>query len=203
MGIKSISSPLGFTAWWQLARQCPVGFNNDPSFATVCGKWIHQHSYGKSPFFMGKSTINIYKSPFSSIFNSYVTNYQRVHVCVWLSACRSYRFWNRTIEHIWTCVCVFSCEDIWTIEPELKWPWVTGFLIAKLGDHGKLRGEVFQVVALFLHVALRNEPATAPRCVVRPWELRKLDGKKPWCVLSTPVQQSLWMLPVVICLTAP
>ena len=76
------------------------------------------------------------------------------------------------------CVCVW---------PDIKWPWVTGFLIAKLGDHGKLRGEVFQVVALFLHVALRNEPAT----LAAGWHdlgmrLRKLDGKNgknPWCVL--------------------
>jgi len=31
------------------------------------------HSYGKSPFFIGKSTISM------AIFNSYVTNYQRVN----------------------------------------------------------------------------------------------------------------------------
>ena len=30
------------------------------------------HNYGKSPFLMGKSTISM------AIFNSYVTNYQRV-----------------------------------------------------------------------------------------------------------------------------
>jgi len=32
----------------------------------------HTKNYGKSPFLMGKSTISI------AIFNSYVTNYQRV-----------------------------------------------------------------------------------------------------------------------------
>jgi len=35
-----------------------------------CGK--QPHNYGKSPFLMGKSTISM------AIFNSYVTNYQRV-----------------------------------------------------------------------------------------------------------------------------
>jgi hypothetical protein len=31
------------------------------------------HKYGKSPFLMGKSTISM------AIFNSYVTNYQKLH----------------------------------------------------------------------------------------------------------------------------
>ena len=35
--------------------------------------WWCQNSYGKSPFFMGKSTISMV------IFNSYVSHYQRVH----------------------------------------------------------------------------------------------------------------------------
>ena len=43
----------------------------------------HTKNYGKSPFLMGKSTI------FIAIFNSYVTNYQRVSPCCprfsWLS----------------------------------------------------------------------------------------------------------------------
>ena len=37
---------------------------------------VNQHSCRKSPSLIGKSTIKV---PFSSIFNSYVANYQRVY----------------------------------------------------------------------------------------------------------------------------
>ena len=49
------------------------------------------HNYGKSQFFMGKSPFFMGKSPFlmgkstisMAIFNSYVTNYQRVYTCIY------------------------------------------------------------------------------------------------------------------------
>ena len=44
-----------------------MGFIGLPS-----GKRLH--NYGKSPLLMGKSTISM------AMFNSYVTNYQRVHI---------------------------------------------------------------------------------------------------------------------------
>ena len=39
-----------------------------------------QKNYGKSPFFMGKLTISM------AIFNSYVTNYQRVYQATLVTA---------------------------------------------------------------------------------------------------------------------
>ena len=36
------------------------------------------HNDGKSPFFMGKSTISM------AIFKSYVTNYQRVYIYIYI-----------------------------------------------------------------------------------------------------------------------
>ena len=44
------------------------------------------HNDGKSPFFMGKSTISM------AIFKSYVTNYQRVYIYIYTFICCCFKF---------------------------------------------------------------------------------------------------------------
>ena len=68
------SSEFCSTWLWPSQPRSPDAIWGDLSCA---GGWLIPsgnllHSYGKSPFLVGKSTISI------SIFNSYVTNYQRV-----------------------------------------------------------------------------------------------------------------------------
>jgi hypothetical protein len=53
---------------WRLVSRAA----NDLGMSLDLPSGKHTKNYGKSPFFMGKLTISM------AIFNSYVTNYQRV-----------------------------------------------------------------------------------------------------------------------------
>ena len=69
---------IGDTTEWIMI----IPWNPQKSKGVPSGK--HTKNYGKSPCSMGKSTISM------AIFNSYVTNYQRAHVCwhfLWDNGC--------------------------------------------------------------------------------------------------------------------